>query len=173
MAHALRDKAAISGVGDTAYTRGTQKSGLALQLEASLKAIEDAGLSPRDIDGVIPYFPGGGIAEDFIANLGLPDLTLSLFVPMGGATCVAAIQSAAMAVATGVCKHVLISVGRTGYSGARVSRRACSSSRNSPWRLSSRRRSACSRRPSSMPRARAATWSSTAPRRATSPRSRW
>jgi acetyl-CoA acetyltransferase len=112
MVHALREEAAISGVGETAYTRGTTKSALALQLEASLKAIADAGLSPRDIDGVIPYFPGGGIAEDFIANLGLPDLTLSLFVPMGGATCVAAIQSAAMAVATGVCKNVLISVGR-------------------------------------------------------------
>ena len=101
MAHTLRDKAAISGVGDTAYTRGTTKSALALQLEASLKAIDDAGLKPTDIDGVIPYFPGGGIAEDFIANLGLPDLTLSAFIPMGGATCVAAIQTAAMAVATG------------------------------------------------------------------------
>src|SRR5258707_14691069 len=121
MANPLRDKAAVSGIGETAYTRGTPKSGLALQLEASLAAIADAGLSPRDIDGVIPYFPGGGIAEDFVANLGLPDLTLSLFVPMGGATCVAAIQSAAMAVATGVATNVLISVGRTGYSGARVS----------------------------------------------------
>lgn len=123
MAHALRDKAAISGIGETAYTRGTPKSGLALQLEASLAAIADAGLSPRDIDGIIPYFPGGGIAEDFVANLGLPDLALSAFIPMGGATCVAALQTAAMAVATGVCKNVLISVGRTGYSGARVSTR--------------------------------------------------
>ena len=123
MAHALRDKAAISGIGETEYTRGTTKSGLALQLEASLKAIDDAGLSPRDIDGIIPYFPGGGIAEDFVANLGLPDLILSAFIPMGGATCVAAIQTAAMAVAMGVCKNVLISVGRTGYSGARVSTR--------------------------------------------------
>ena len=123
MAHALRDKAAISGIGETAYTRGTTKSGLALQLEASLKAIEDAGLSPRDIDGIIPYFPGGGTAEDIVANLGLPDLTLSACIPMGGATFVAAIQTAAMAVATGVCRHVLLSVGRTGYSGARVSTR--------------------------------------------------
>ena len=123
MAHALREKAAISGVGETAYTRGTTKSGLALQLEASLNAIADAGLKPTDIDGIIPYFPGGGIAEDFVANLGLPDLTLSAFIPMGGATCVAALQTAAMAVATGVCKNVLISVGRTGYSGARVSTR--------------------------------------------------
>jgi hypothetical protein len=151
MVHPLRDKAAVSGIGETAYTRGTPKSGLALQLEASLAAIDDAGISPRDIDGVVPYFPGGGIAEDFVANLGLPDLKLSVFVPMGGATCVAAIQTAAMAVATGVCN----------------------SSRNSRWPTSSRRRSACSRRPSSMPRVRAATWSSTAPRHATSPRSPW
>src|SRR5215510_5370149 len=121
MVHPLRDKAAVSGIGGTVYTRGTAKSGLALQLEASLAAIADAGLHPRDIDGVIPYFPGGGIAEDFIANLGLPDLKLSVFVPMGGATCVAAMQTAVMAVASGVCNHVLMSVGRTGYSGARVS----------------------------------------------------
>lgn len=123
MVHPLREKAAVSGIGETAYTRGTSKSGPALQFEASLKAIADAGLSPRDIDGIIPYFPGGAIAEDHVANLGLPDLKLSVFVPMGGATCVAALQTAAMAVATGVCRHVLISVGRTGYSGARASER--------------------------------------------------
>src|SRR5882762_3679057 len=118
MVHPLYERAAVSGIGETAYTRGTSKSGLALQFDASLKAIADAGLSPRDIDGIIPYFPGGAIAEDHVANLGLPDLKLSVFVPMGGATCVAALQTAAMAVATGVCRHVLISVGRTGYSGA-------------------------------------------------------
>jgi acetyl-CoA acetyltransferase len=123
MVHPLHERAAVSGIGETAYTRGTSKSGLALQFEASLKAIADAGLSPRDIDGIIPYFPGGAIAEDYVANLGLPDLKLSVFVPMGGATCVAALQTAAMAVATGVCRHVLISVGRTGYSGARASER--------------------------------------------------
>ena len=55
MAHPLREAAAISGIGETAYTRGTSKSALALQLEASLAAIADAGLSPRDIDGVVPF----------------------------------------------------------------------------------------------------------------------
>src|ERR1700752_1186121 len=107
MAHPLREKAAISGAGETAFTGGTPKSGLALQREASLAAIADSGLNPRDIDGVVPYFPGGGIAEDFVANLGLPDLKLSVFVPMGGATCDAAVKSAAMEVASGVCNHVL------------------------------------------------------------------
>src|SRR5260370_17066735 len=89
MVHPLRDKAAVSGIGETAYTRGTPKSGLALQLEASLAAIADAGLSPRDIDGVIPYFPGGGIAEDFVAHLRLPALTLSPFVPLAPPPCAA------------------------------------------------------------------------------------
>ncbi|MBM3643668.1 MAG: thiolase family protein [Alphaproteobacteria bacterium] len=123
MTHPLRGKAAVTGIGETAYSRGTTKSGLALQMEASLAAIADAGLKPADIDGIVPYFPGGGIAEDFIANLGLPDLKLSAFVPMGGASLVAALQMATIAVSGGVCRHVLISVGRTGYSGARVSTR--------------------------------------------------
>ena len=52
MVHPLHGKAAVSGIGETAYTRGTSKSGPALQFEASLKAITDAGLSPRDIDGI-------------------------------------------------------------------------------------------------------------------------
>ena len=47
MAHPLRDKAAVSGIGETAYTRGTPKSGLALQLEASLAEIGRASCRER------------------------------------------------------------------------------------------------------------------------------
>ena len=62
----LSDKACVSGVGETVYMRGLTKSALELQLEASLKAIEDAGLDPKDIDGVIPIGIVSGTAEDFI-----------------------------------------------------------------------------------------------------------
>ncbi|MEQ8496895.1 MAG: hypothetical protein RLW42_21975, partial [Gammaproteobacteria bacterium] len=58
-ATALRDRAAVTGVGETAYTRETDKSQLELTLAASLAAIADAGLDPKDIDGVIPYAAGG------------------------------------------------------------------------------------------------------------------
>jgi acetyl-CoA acetyltransferase len=123
MPHPLYEKAAVTGIGETAYVRGTDRSALSLQFEACLKAIDDAGLKPTDIDGVLPYYAGGAIAEDFIANFGLPDLKLAAAIPMGGASCVASLQTAAMAVATGLCKHVLISVGRIGHSGPRIGAR--------------------------------------------------
>lgn len=118
----LREKVAVAGVGETAYMRGTDRTALSLQLEASLRAIEDAGLTPRDIDGLIPYGMGA-VAEDLITNFGIPDLRFSATTPMGGATAVASIQCAAAAISAGICNHVLLSLGRTGYSGGRIGAR--------------------------------------------------
>ncbi|MBN9563317.1 MAG: thiolase family protein [Alphaproteobacteria bacterium] len=118
----LREAAAISGVGETAYTRGSGKSVLAMQLEAALKAIQDAGLSPKDIDGIVPY-GAGVVAEDFITNFGIADLRFSAVTPMGGASCVAAIQCAAAAISAGICNHVLLVIGRNGFSGNRIGAR--------------------------------------------------
>ncbi len=118
----LREKGAVTGVGETEYMRGTDRTPLSLQHEASLRAIEDAGLKPTDIDGVIPY-GHGAVAEDFVTNFGIPDLRFSATTPMGGASAVAAIQCAAAAISAGVCNHVLLSIGRTGYSGGRIGAR--------------------------------------------------
>lgn len=119
----LSDKAAVTGIGETRYERGTDKSALQLTLEASLTAIADAGLTPKDIDGVIAYASGEVVAEDLLTNFGSEDFRFSATTPLGGASAVAALQCAAMAVATGAATHVLIPLGRTGYSGARIDRR--------------------------------------------------
>ncbi len=119
----MRDCAAVTGVGETAYTRGSGRTALALSLEAALAAIADAGLSPREIDGVIALGGRGAIAEDVIVNFGIADLRLSLQVPMGGASAAAALQSAAAAVATGICRHVLVLIGRDAFPGSRISAR--------------------------------------------------
>jgi acetyl-CoA acetyltransferase len=119
----LREKGAITGVGETAYSRASGKSVLALQLEASLKAIEDAGLTPKDIDGIIVYSPGVTVAEDFVTNFGIEDLRFSATTPLGGASCVAAVQCAIAAITAGVCNHVLIPIGRNGSSGVRIGTR--------------------------------------------------
>lgn len=118
----LREKGAVTGVGETEYLRGTDRTALSLQLEASLRAIDDAGLKPTDIDGVIPYGLGA-VAEDFVTNFGIPDLRFSATTPMGGASAVAAIQCAIAAVQAGICNHVLLAIGRTGYSGGRIGMR--------------------------------------------------
>jgi acetyl-CoA acetyltransferase len=121
----LSDKACVSGVGETVYERGSTKTALQLQIAASLKAIADAGLSPKDIDGVIPIGLVTGTAEDFIENFGIPDLRFSALIPHGGASPSIALQTATAIVAAGICNHILIAFGRstTAFSakaGARV-----------------------------------------------------
>ncbi len=110
--------ASITGIGETAYCRkpGSGKSQLALQLEACINAIEDAGLKPHEIDGIMP-FPNLGKAEEFAANLGCENLRFSATVNMGGASPVGSLQDAALAVTSGVAKHVLLPAGWNGYSG--------------------------------------------------------
>ena len=121
----LADRACVSGIGETAYVRGSSKTAFELQVESSLKAIADAGLSSKDIDGVIPIGIVSGIAEDFIDNFGIRDLHFSALIPHGGASPVMALQAAATVIATGICKHVLITFGRnvsaaTNKAGARI-----------------------------------------------------
>ncbi len=52
----------ISGVGHSAIGRQLDRSGLALTLDAILAAVQDAGLTIDDIDG-LAMFPGGGAAN--------------------------------------------------------------------------------------------------------------
>ena len=118
----LKDQACIVGVGESAYTRGSQKTVLRLVLEASRHAIRDAGLTVQDIDGFVlssSYI----YQEALAANLGVSDLRYSTTVQMGGASPVTALQSAAMAVTLGVARNVLVPFGWNGYSEARISHR--------------------------------------------------
>jgi len=108
----LYNRSCVTGIGETAYTRKSTRSAFQLQIEASLKAIADAGLKPADIDGVIPIGVISGTADDFIENFGIPDLRFSALIPHGGASPVMALQAAAAAIAGGVCQHVLITFGR-------------------------------------------------------------
>ena len=122
MTESLNGKAAIIGIGETEYSRGADKSSIGLMLEASLKAILDAGLKPNDIDGVIPYSLGP-VAEEVMTGLNLTDVRYSAQTPLGGASPVAALQSAAAVIAAGVCRNVLVVLGRRGASESRVASR--------------------------------------------------
>jgi acetyl-CoA acetyltransferase len=117
----LARSCAIAGIGNTAYTRGTDRSTLELHLEASLAALADAGLTPADVDGVLPSANAGRSAEDFIVNLGLRDLSFAPTAHMGGASLLSSVRNACLAIEAGVASCVLVPAGRRGYSGERVS----------------------------------------------------
>ena len=120
MPNPLSRQGAITGIGETTYVRASPQTAFELQIEASLAAIRDAGLDPKDIDGIIPIGITGAPAEAFVTNFGIPDLRFSALTPMGGASGIAAIQCAIAAIAAGLCNHVLIPAGRNVSSGARA-----------------------------------------------------
>jgi acetyl-CoA acetyltransferase len=111
-------KAAIVGIAETDYLRGTDKSILQMILSASMGAIRDAGLKPSDVDAILP--PPGFVAWDEIAaHLGVPNVRYTACPQMGGASATASLLTAAMAISTGVADVVLMTVGWNGYSAIR------------------------------------------------------
>ena len=119
----LKDKAAIAGIGETTYSRNSRMSDLALLLQASVRAIEDAGIGPKNIDGIITGY-GSLPAEAFMSNFGSQDIKYAVAIRMGGASAVASLQSAALAIAAGIATNVLCVAGWNGCSGARIATRA-------------------------------------------------
>ncbi|MDR7033136.1 thiolase C-terminal domain-containing protein [Mesorhizobium sp. BE184] len=111
------EQACITGVGNTEYRKKIDRPAEILAIEAVLAAAADAGIDPKQIDGIIPY--PGHIGDDVIqAELGL-NPRFRVMIDMGGCSAVSALRVAAMAVLSGAANHVLLFRGLKGSSGAR------------------------------------------------------
>ncbi|WP_077213289.1 thiolase C-terminal domain-containing protein [Bacillus dakarensis] len=127
------DAAAIVGVGETEYVRGTEKTGRQLILESALAACVDAGVEPESVDGVIMAAGNMITNEDFIAALGIRDLKFHSHIKIGGASSVAGLIVAAHIVASGMASKVLVTAGGNSYSGLRLGSGDPSLSKSIAW----------------------------------------
>lgn len=99
---------AITGLGQTAYTKESGRTVMSLCAEASMKAIEDAGLERGDIDGLISFTMDTNADHDLQSSLGLPMVRFTARAPFGGEGAYATFQLAAAAIESGQASNVLI-----------------------------------------------------------------
>ncbi|MBI3090835.1 MAG: thiolase family protein [Candidatus Tectomicrobia bacterium] len=110
----LRDKYCIVGIGETPVGKVDGITNLGFNLLAAKLAIEDAGLTNKDIDGVLTTHPYGDppfmYSIQIAEKLGIqPTYTTDL--NLGGATPVALVEHAVMGIEAGLASTVVVSFG--------------------------------------------------------------
>lgn len=117
----LRDRAAITGLGATQFSRASDVTVSRLAVEAGLAAISDAGLTRDDIDGLVCFHDNDtSLTREVATSLGLPSLRWWSDASVGGNFACAAVAQGAMAIATGMARHVLVYRAMNGRSGKRM-----------------------------------------------------
>ena len=107
----IRGRVAVVGIGETAYYKHGQapEPEVTLALQAILRACEDAGLDPRQIDGFASYSNDRNDPSRLAAALGLPELRFSnMQWGGGGGGGSAAVGNAAAAIAAGYADCVVV-----------------------------------------------------------------
>jgi acetyl-CoA acetyltransferase len=108
---AMHRKIAFAGVGEAMPSKTAVRSALDLAVEASLAALADAGLTTRDIDGVLTASPAGDPHFMFstlvVEALGIAARINTTLQSAGASPCIALLY-AARAIMSGACHTVLV-----------------------------------------------------------------
>jgi acetyl-CoA acetyltransferase len=99
--------AAVAGIGATEFSKDSGRSELRLAVEATAAALEDAGLEPPEVDGMVTFTMDANPEIEIARNLGMGDLRFFSRIHHGGGAACATVQQAAMAVAAGVADVVV------------------------------------------------------------------
>jgi acetyl-CoA acetyltransferase len=119
---AFLGRTAVAGVGATAFSKASGRTVTALAAEACRAALDDCGLEPSAVDGIVSYslFNDSVACQAVATVLGVPELTYALDLNLGGQAPCFAVANAAMAVASGMASTVLVFRALNGRSGTRV-----------------------------------------------------
>jgi len=113
----LRNRCAIAGAGNSRLGQVPGVSSLDLFIEAAANALQDAGLRPSDIDGLITRGPDDAYChhQQIGERLGI-NTRFSTSLDNGGASQILAVALAAMAIDAGLATTVLCGYGRDTWS---------------------------------------------------------
>jgi acetyl-CoA acetyltransferase len=99
--------AAIAGIGATEFSKDSGRSELRLAAEAALAALADAGLSPREVDGLVTFSMDSTAEIALARELGVGELRFFSRIGYGGGAACATVQQAATAIAAGLARVVV------------------------------------------------------------------
>ena len=107
MSASLAGRAAVAGIGATEFSKDSGRSELKLAVEAVRAALDDAGLTPADVDGMVTFTMDTSPEITVAQPAGIGELSFFSRVHYGGGAACATVQQAAMAVATGIAEVVV------------------------------------------------------------------
>ncbi|HEV8472636.1 MAG TPA: hypothetical protein VGR82_07670 [Methylomirabilota bacterium] len=116
----LRDRYCIVGVGETEYSRNSGRTTRAMAVDAIRNALNDAGLRPSDVDGMMSYQSNDSTPANWVAaDLGIR-LNFYMDVLGGGSSTEALVGLAMGAIEAGMCRTVVLFRSMNGYTEFRI-----------------------------------------------------
>ncbi|WP_086829949.1 lipid-transfer protein [Streptomyces sp. NRRL B-24572] len=103
----LGGRAAVVGIGATEFSKDSGRSELSLAVEAVRAALDDAGLTPADVDGLVTFTMDTNPEITVAQASGIGELSFFSRVHYGGGAACATVQQAALAVASGIAEVVV------------------------------------------------------------------
>ncbi|HXX89463.1 MAG TPA: lipid-transfer protein [Acidimicrobiales bacterium] len=105
--HAFAGTTAVAGIGATEFSKDSGRSELRLAVEAVASALDDAGIRPDEVDGLVTFSADTNPEIEVARSLGMGDLTFFSRIHYGGGAACGTVHQAAMAVASGVADVVV------------------------------------------------------------------
>ena len=122
MANALSGKVVIAGIGHTAFGKHPGRGTVSLNVEAIRKALADAGIEKREVDGLMVKAPTSKFemmyAQKLAEALGMQPRIGGVY-DHGGASNISMISYATMAIEAGQCEVAVVSLADNPATGSR------------------------------------------------------
>jgi acetyl-CoA acetyltransferase len=115
----VRAPAAIVGIGQTEFAKNIGRPERRIALEAIRAALDDAGIAPEEVDGLVRFDLESSTEVEIARSLGIPNLRFFGEVGYGGGGGCATVGHAAMAIAAGRASVVVCWRARNRGSGGR------------------------------------------------------